>query len=163
MPFVPQNMMPSHGSPFPLLKFQMASRLRQSQHPLGPSYVSVNKGKAWHSHRTPQEPSFVYPSGTLAKEPSIQVLLTEFPQRETLHFQSPLLLSLDVPSKQTSPPGPPLGPLWGEIPISRAFFYTLLRALKKKKSPDITKSHLSLKVPGQGALPPCSPIGASTE
>ena len=58
-----------------------------------------------------------------------------------------------------------MGPLWGEIPISRAFFYTLLRALGggDGKSPDITKSHLSLEVPGQGALLPCSPIGASTE
>jgi len=39
----------------------------------------------------------------------------------------------------------------------------LLRALRGKKSLDITKSHVSLKVPGQGALLPSSPIGASTE
>jgi hypothetical protein len=43
------------------------------------------------------EPFFTYPSGSPIKEPPIQVPLTELPQRETLHFQSPPYPPLKVP------------------------------------------------------------------
>jgi len=82
-------------------------------------------------------------------------------ERERLHFQSPLLLSLEVPSKGTYLPGPPSGPIWREMPISTALFYTSLRAPEKKESPDKTKSHLFLRVPSKGAplhVPPTEPL-----
>lgn len=52
------------------------------------------------------------------------------------------------------PPGSLAGLLWREMPISTAFFYT---------SPDLKTSHVSLKVPGKGAPPPCFPNEASME
>jgi len=97
------------------------------------------------------EPSFIYPSGSTVKKPSLQVPLAEPQLTKTFRFQSPLLRSLEVPSKRTSPL-PPKGPIWREIPVSRAFFYTSLTApTKKTQSPDRTKSHFSLKVPSKGA------------
>ena len=66
----------------------------------------------------------VYPSRPPVKELFLQVPLTELPWRE-----NPLLLSLKLPSKWTYLPGPPTGPLWREMPISRSLFYTSLRAL----------------------------------
>ena len=75
-------------------------------------------------------------------------------QTDTLHFQSPLLLSLEVPGKQTSPPCLPTGLLWGEIPISRAFFYTLLRAREGKKDPWYNKISPFSQSP-QSRIPPC--------
>jgi len=66
-------------------------------------------------------------------------------ERETLHFQRPLLLSVEAPSKWTSPPGSPMGSLWKEMPLSIAFLY------------------ISFRTPSRGALPPGSPHRASIE
>ena len=57
------------------------------------------------------------------------------------HFQIHLSHMLQVPNKY----GPPRGPIWWEIPISRAFLY------------------ISLRVPSKGALPPGSPHRAPIE
>jgi hypothetical protein len=44
-----------------------------------------------------------------------------------------------------------MGPLWREIPISRSFFYTLIRASGGRGSPEETKSHLFLRVSSKGS------------
>jgi hypothetical protein len=70
----------------------------------------------------PESRTFTYPSRSLVKDPPLKVPLTELPYREMLHFQSPLYLSFkELPLIET-PTCPPLGPLWIELPISRAFF-----------------------------------------
>jgi hypothetical protein len=56
-------------------------------------------------------------------------------EREALCFQSPLLMSLKVPSKRTSPLGSPVGSLWREMPVSRAFLYISFRAPSKRALP----------------------------
>jgi len=68
------------------------------------------------------------PSGSPVKESSLQVPLAELLWREMLHFQSPLS-SVSQESLVNEPPPP--GPLWTEMSISRAFFYTVFGALKK--------------------------------
>ena len=56
------------------------------------------------------------------------------------------LLFFEVPGKQrTSTPISPVGSLWREMPISRAFLY------------------ISFRAPSKGALPPGSPCRAPTE
>jgi len=49
-------------------------------------------------------------------------LCKAFMERETPCFQSPLLLSLKVSGKRTSPLGSPVGSLLRAIPVSRAIF-----------------------------------------
>ena len=73
-PFVPHTLMPSHGSPVPLQKFQIALKLRLQTS-----------------------------SGPKKKEPKCYCL-SKSPVNEPL-------------------PGSPTGPLWRELPVSRAFFY----------------------------------------
>ena len=51
------------------------------------------------------------PSGSLVKEVSLHFSLEPLPYREKLRFQIPLLLSLEVPGKETSPPGSTVWPL----------------------------------------------------
>ena len=62
-----------------------------------------------------------YPSGSPARKPSLQVLFTELPQRETPHLQSPIQPSLKVPGRRALLQVPQTGPLWKEMPVSRAF------------------------------------------
>jgi len=51
-PFVPHNLMPSYGSPVPLLKFQMTPRLRHSLHPQGPRKGAQICMSEWSQFRT---------------------------------------------------------------------------------------------------------------
>jgi hypothetical protein len=59
----------------------------------------------------------------------------------------------------------PSGTLYGErCPFPEpSFTHSLEPPPKKKRSPDTTKSHLSLKVPCKGAAPPCSTNRAPLE
>jgi hypothetical protein len=66
-PFVPQNLMPSHGSPVPLLKFQIAPRLRLSKKE--PKQVGLSEARASQAHKPWDE----VPSCAPHQEP--QVLL----------------------------------------------------------------------------------------
>jgi len=103
--FVPHTLMPSHGSPVPLQKFQIALRL-MLQTPSGPK----KKGHKYYC-------------------------LSKSPVNEPLS-------------------GSPTGPLWRELPVSRAFFYMSLGFRYKQGL--LTKQYFS-QSPGKGAsLPWCA-------
>jgi hypothetical protein len=104
------------------------------------------------------EPSLIYSSGSPVKEPSLQVFLRSPIERETLHIQSLLLLSLEVPSKRTSSPGSPMGPLWKEMPLFRAFLYMSFRTPSRG-----ALFHLYFRVPGKWAPPTGSSVGPYRE
>ena len=55
------------------------------------------KGPLWKD--TVYRAFSTYPSGSQAREPSLQVSFTELPQRETLHLQSPFQPYLKVPGR----------------------------------------------------------------
>ena len=137
----------------PLLKnYFFLSKALGKEHP---SMFPKEWGPYGNRHPFP-EPYLAYPSGSPVKEPSLQVPIIELPQRDT----SPL-------------PGSPMGPLWREMPISRAFLYISSRV--PESSPPsmfpsqtsliercpISRSHLhpSLEVPGKWA-PSKFPSGA---
>ena len=75
-----------------------------------------------------------YPSGSPARKPSLQVLFTELPQRETPHLQSPIQPSLKVPGRRALLQVPQTGPLWKEMPVSRAF-HTYLQGSQQGSPP----------------------------
>jgi hypothetical protein len=83
------------------------------------------------------EPSFMYLSESSAKVP-----LVDLPQRERgAPFPEPSFTCLSKSPFQVHP----TGPLWREMPITRAFFY------------------ISFRVPSKGALPPGSSLRAPIE
>jgi hypothetical protein len=68
-----------------------------------------------------------------------------------LRFQSPPSASQRVPVNE-APPGSPMGPLWRELPVSRAFFYMSLEFLNNS-SPNKMIFHPSLEGPREEASP----------
>jgi len=92
--------------------------------------------------------SFTVPSKGALPPCSPRRVLVERQSTDSLRF-----LSLEVSGKRTSPPAPPTGPLWAEMPLFRTFFYTLHGATppsKKSSNLEETKFLLSLKVSGKG-------------
>jgi len=87
--------------------------------PCSPKRDPYGKGRPF------SEPYFTCHSGSLIKEPSLQVSHRE---RRAL-FRAHLHLSLNVPG-QRAPPGSPMGPLWRKMPISRAFLHISFRFLR---------------------------------
>jgi hypothetical protein len=66
-------------------------------------------------------------------EPSLQVTLQYSHRERCSLFRALLYLSLKVPGKTTPHPlSFPKGPLWRELPVSRAFFYISLGFLSKQ-------------------------------
>jgi hypothetical protein len=94
-------------------------------------------GPLWR--KTSVSTTFQYISCRIPNKRAISPSQNPHRERETLHFYSPLLLSLEVPGKQTSPPASPMGTLWRKMCVSRAFLY------------------ISFGVPCKEALPPGSP------
>ena len=90
-------------------------------------------GPLWR--KMPVSSAFLYISfRESSKAVPLQLPLTELQQRETLHFQSPLLPFFKIPSKWTSAPSFPMGPLSrGRDPFPQPSFYTLLEAPPKKQ------------------------------
>jgi len=76
------------------------------------------------------EPYLAYPVGSPVKEPSLQV-----PFGEICPVPRALLHSCPSPQYMSPLPGSPAGPLWREMPISRAFLYTSSRVRSKGAPP----------------------------
>jgi len=90
---------------------------------------------------------YIYPSGPLVIEPSLQVPLAELPQREMFHYQSSIS-SVSQSLQETSPPPGPQQGKWQCLFPEPSF--THLSKAPKKRSPGKTKSQLSLQVPSKG-------------
>ena len=99
---------PSEGAP-PQGPLQGALQ-REKPHPQSPLHPSLKitvrrallrvpqTGPLWKE--MPVSRAFsTYPSGSPARETSLQVPFTELPQRETLHLQGPFQPSLEVPDR----------------------------------------------------------------
>ena len=99
------------------------------------------------------------PSGSPVKESSLQVPLAELLWGEMLHFQSPLS-SVSQESPVNEPP-PSRSPMDRDVHFQSLLLHSFWSP--KKRSPDETKSQLSLKVPGQGAPQPHFPNRAPME
>jgi len=80
--------------------------------------------------------------------PPLQFPLTELPQREMLHFWSPPS-TIKVPSKWTSPPGSPMGPLQRKT-----------NPFPVPSSSHLLITHLFLKVPSMVAPVHVHPTGS---
>jgi hypothetical protein len=78
------------------------------------------------------EPYLAYSSGSPVKEPYLQVPLTELPQTERdAPFSEPSFMSLKKSRKMNPLQVLQRGPLWRELPVSRAFFYMSLDFILK--------------------------------
>jgi len=86
-----------------------------------------------------------YPSGSPVEKPSLQLPLIEHPQKGMLCFQRPTSFIFQSPWYMSPLPGSPAGPLWREMPVSRAFLY------------------ITFRVPSKGAPLPGFPHRAPTE
>ena len=84
------------------------------------------KQDPYRTGRPFSESYFTCHSGSLIKEPSLQV---SHRQRRAL-FRAHLHLSLNVPGQQ-APSGSPTGPLWRKMPISRALFHLSVSSKRK--------------------------------
>jgi hypothetical protein len=118
-----------------------------------------------YAERCPSpEPSFIYLLGSPVKKPSLQVPLAEPPLTETLRFQSPHLLSLEVPSKQTPPPAAK-GANKETASCFQCPFFIHCSEPPQKNSP-LTEQNLTFlsKCPvKEHPLPSCSPNRAPME
>jgi hypothetical protein len=85
-----------------------------------------------------------YPSGSLAREPSLQVPFTELPQRETLHLWSPFQPYLKVLGR------------WAHSRLPNLAF------IKRDSHPQ-SFPFVTFRAPKKGAPPPCSPNRAPIE
>ena len=75
-----------------------------------------------HGERCPfPEPFLIYFLGSPVKELPPRGPLHRASERERLHPQSPLHPALEVPSRRALLHVPQMGPLWKEMPVSRAF------------------------------------------
>ena len=85
-----------------------------------------------HGNRRPfPEPYLAYPSGSQVKELSLQVLLIDLQQRKMFRFQISPSFIFQSPRCTSPLPGSPAGPLWTEMPVSRAFLYLSFRVPSK--------------------------------
>jgi hypothetical protein len=91
------------------------------------------------------------------RAPSRGLLLPGSTHRAPIERDAPLpeptFICVYSPSETAPPPGSLMGPVWREVPISRAFFYTSFVA-PPQRSPDKTESHLSFKVHSEEDPPP---------
>jgi hypothetical protein len=129
---------------------------------LEPAFICLSKSPVnehpsrFPTNRAPMERDISFQSLPLlnllglqeSTPPPLQVHLTDRPKRQMLHFQSSLS-SVSQQSPVNEIPSFPTGPLWRELPISRAFIFVSL-GFPSKSSPD-RKISLSLKFPGEGA------------
>ena len=103
------SMFPSEEAPPPrgLLHGASSERDAPSQSPIHPSLkVPVRRallhvpqtGPLWREMPVSRASS-AYPSGSPAREPSLQVPFTELPQRETLHLQRSFQPYLKIPGR----------------------------------------------------------------
>jgi len=118
--------------------------------------------------------------------PRFKILMSSGSKKGTQIY---FFFSLKKVPPNERPPGSPTGPLWKEIPIYRAFFFTSLetivkiplnknffllsKALRKQRPSVFPKSgalwkqtpisralrNISFGVPSKGALPPCPSHG----
>ena len=117
-PFVPHTLMPNHGSTVPLLKFQIAPRIRLLKYSGSknkePRYYCLSKspvkeGSLHSSHQGPYgeirplpEAYLTYPSVSPGKKPPSR-FPSQCSHRERRSFSRSILLpSLKVPGKEAS-------------------------------------------------------------
>ena len=106
----------------PLLpSLKVPSRLALLQSPqMGPLWKEMPVSRAFS----------IYPSGSLAREPSLQVPFTELLQRETLHTSRAPFNRISKSLVDEPTPGCPTESPWREMPIPRAS-YIIFRACSK--------------------------------